>query len=301
MKKVLCIDIGGTFIKTAICNGNKKLNNLKRLKASRDEIEFYNLINNIIREAISFEEISAISFCLPAVIKENKITKCRSYPFLEYSSFFDELNDTFYIPVYIENDGNCAALSEISYGKYNSYKDMIFIIIGTGIGGAIIKDGNIHYGSNYYAGEFGCMYFLINGSYEKLSHLASISSCINKIKIIYPDEDWTGEKLFYQAKLGNIECQKVVDDFFLYLSLAILNMQHIYDPEIFLIGGGISERKDLQINLNKYMDKMIDDLKDFSLLRPKIDIITFNKDANLYGAYIKATKKHQNEIFNFKN
>jgi predicted NBD/HSP70 family sugar kinase len=61
------------------------------------------------------------------------------------------------LDVYIENDAKCAALAELWLGQAKEYKDEIVVVIGSGIGGAIVKGRKIHYGKNLHRGEFGYM------------------------------------------------------------------------------------------------------------------------------------------------
>src|SRR5699024_1216495 len=61
------------------------------------------------------------------------------------------------LTVHIENDANCVALAEIWKGAAKTKKDVAVVVIGTGIGGALVKDGVIHKGGNLHGGEFGYM------------------------------------------------------------------------------------------------------------------------------------------------
>ena len=79
------------------------------------------------------------------------------------------LQDRVHIPIYIMNDAKCAALAEASWGSLSDIRDGIVIVFGTGVGGALIKDGEVHHGSKFSAGEFS--YISVNSDLDNTDNL----------------------------------------------------------------------------------------------------------------------------------
>ena len=188
------------------------------------------------------------------------------------------------LKVSIDNDANCAALAEVFNGSAKNIKDMMFLVCGTGIGGAIVHDGKIHSGKHLHGVEFGYMLMEENdGKFKTFSQVGSTMAMVRKIRKFYDDDSWTGEKIFDAAENGNEICKEAIDRFYLNLAKGIFNLQYIYDPELILLGGAISERKDFIDKINEKLDYLINEVED-AKIRPIIKTCTHKKDANLIGA-----------------
>uniref|UniRef100_UPI00260EAE7D ROK family protein n=1 Tax=Clostridium sp. TaxID=1506 RepID=UPI00260EAE7D len=183
-----------------------------------------------------------------------------------------------------ENDANCAALAEAFNGSGKDIKDIMFVVCGTGIGGAIIHNGEIHNGKNLHGGEFGYMIMEEeNGEFKNFSEVASTMSFVRKVRSYYNDDTWDGIKVFDEAKKGNDICKQVIERFYLNLAKGIFNLQYIYDPDIILLGGAISEREDFINEINKKLDYLLTKIK-IAKVKPSIATCTHKNDANLVGA-----------------
>ena len=211
------------------------------------------------------------------------ITGCSAVPFIHGFSWKELIQKELNLPCAIENDANCAALSEIYFGQAKNVKNMAFFVIGTGVGGAIITDGKISHGANRYAGEFGMMLVEDDlGNIQNFSLLASTSSMVRKMEQ-YTSQSWNGKRIFEEAKNGNRLCQKTIDTFYHNLAMGVYNIQHTIDPEMILFGGGISERDDFVDSLMNAYEAICEKL-DFDSLRPNCKCCTYRQDANLFGA-----------------
>ena len=167
------------------------------------------------------------------------------------------------------------------------FRSVLVIVIGTGIGGSIIKNGLLHKGSNLHGGEFGYMLLTsdVKGSDDVWSRVASTKALVKKVaqKKKVDMNTLSGEKIFMLADSGDEDCRQAIDEFYHLLAIGIYNLQYIYDPEIILIGGGISAREDLTEKINEKLDKILTTI-DLARIKPRINTCKFRQNANLLGA-----------------
>ena len=281
-----CIDIGGTAIKVAVSD---KLGNLKsksKLKVKDNFEELSNDVANWIKDMKKEYEIEGLAISSPGAVDSksgivggDSAVKCIHGPNLK--EIFKEKTG---LNVSIENDANCAALAEVFSGNARGAKDMMFLVCGTGIGGAIVKDGKIHKGKHLYGGEFGCMIMEEeDGKYRNFSECASTMSFVRKVRKHYKDDSYDGERIFKEASEGNEICIDAINTFYKNLAKGIFNLQHIYDPEIILIGGGISSREGFVERINSEIKEIRESI-DMKTIEPKLDICVHKNDSNLIGA-----------------
>lgn len=214
------------------------------------------------------------------------------------------------IRVALENDGKCAALAEVWKGNAKDTKDACVLIIGTGVGGGVIMDRKVHRGNRMLAGEFS---FFISSmrreqleglgrledtvslpdSFEKFSFLESSRSTAASLchraaslkGIKY--EDMNGELIYRLAREGDKDMQELLEDIYFNIAKLCLTLYVAYDPDVILIGGGISAEPAFFEGIRTYVDRMKGMAKIYRGIN--IDICKFRNDSNLIGA-----------IFNFK-
>ena len=293
-----CVDIGGTSIKVAISDEKGNLNLQDNLKVKDDFDFIIDTIVNWIKQVKINYSIEGIAISSPGAVnnKTGIIGGASALSCIHGPNFKEILFNKTNLPVSIENDANCAALAEVFSGKGKNYKDLLFVVCGTGIGGAIVKNGEIHHGKHLLGGEVGYMIMEEeDNKYLNFSQVASTMSFVRKIRKFYNDDSWDGEKIFKEAEKGNEMCINVIDTFYKNLAKGIFNLQHIYDPEIILLGGAISNRKDFISRINH---KLIDIRKnmDIDTLMPNLDTCTHKKDANLIGALANFLYEYENVL-----
>ena len=198
------------------------------------------------------------------------------------------------LSMYIENDANCAAYAELWQGAAKRKKNVLVMVIGTGIGGAIIQNGALHKGANLHGGDFGYMLLTtdVKSSDDVWSRIASTAALVKKVamaKGVSP-ESLTGEEIFKQSEKGDLICEKAVDDWYHLLAIGIYNMQYIYDPEVILVGGGISARPELIDRINQKLDALLAKI-DLAKVKPVVTACHFRQNANLLGAVFGLRKQ----------
>jgi len=156
------------------------------------------------------------------------------------------LEDKYKIPAIVDNDVNAAVIAEMWQGAGRGYKDIVMIAIGTGVGGAVVCNGEVIRGKNWSAGEIGHMILYPNGrqcncgqkgcleQYVSGTAIARTYSEVSKEKKIVG-----AEEVFLLAEKGDKMALEIVNDFVNFLSIAILSLNNLLDPEVFIIGGGV--------------------------------------------------------------
>lgn len=285
----VAFDIGGTSVKHALLNDKGQIiekGNYATPKTNKED--FYKEILEITRSYCLIHEINGVCLSLPGVIDAKKgiVKLIYSIPALQGVNIKNELEELLEVDVSIENDSKCAALAEVWQGNAKDYKDSLFVVIGNRIGGAIVKNKKIHHGSNLYSGEFGMMLLNSqNGKIESWSYLASTINLVKRCEKILGENhsDLKGEDIFDLAEQGNELIKEEVDKFYNNLAIGIYNLQFIYDPEVIIIGGGISKREDLIVNINAALNILY---KKTCAGKNLIQLKSckFTGDANLIGA-----------------
>jgi glucokinase len=189
---IITIDLGGTKILSALLN--KKNEIVGRVKQPTDSTKGADFIVECIVESIktifanhkvSEKDIKAISMGVPGTV--NPISGLlASAPNLGITNFNikGELQKYFNIPVLLENDVNLAALGIKKYEFHDKVNNMLVIFIGTGIGGALLINGNIYRGSNFFAGEIGHMKVSSNGELGTLKNSKSFEMLASRTAIV---------------------------------------------------------------------------------------------------------------------
>jgi predicted NBD/HSP70 family sugar kinase len=288
--KYLVIDIGGTAIKYALMNEKAEILEKGHETTPQDTIEnFTEAIGEIYDKYSS--EIEGMALSMPG-----KIDSTRGYAHTGGALHYNDDKDIASIlhkrcpvPITIENDGKCAALAEAWTGSLSDCSDGIVVVLGTGVGGGIIKDKKLHRGQHLTAGEFS---FIItndtspeNGYPETWAEQAGsrgLLQPVSKAKNILLEE-LDGRKVFQMANDGDEEVLRILDEYCRKLVVQLFNLQYIYDPEKIAIGGGISSQDILMEYILKNVEMLAQSLKN-KIVTPEIVRCRFMNDSNLIGA-----------------
>lgn len=168
------------------------------------------------------------------------------------------------MPVFVDNDANCAARAELHVGVAQGVDHALLITLGTGIGGALIVDGRIDRGAAGMAGEPGHMLVDptgprcvcgLTGCWERyasgagLAHLARQAEAAGKLTAVADDvgdpAELRGEHVTRAARLGDPEAIAVLDTFARWIAIGMANCAALLDPELIIVGGGLVRDWDL--------------------------------------------------------
>lgn len=285
MEQFLAFDIGGTFIKYGIVGENADILDSGKIKTPNNLNELLSLIEDLAKVN---PDIEGIAISAPgAVSDEGVIYGSSAVAYLHGPNIKNLIKDRTGQTVFMENDANCAGYAEVWNGSAKGKKNVLVMVIGTGIGGAVFKDGKIHKGANLHGGEFGYMLLKndIKGNDDVWSRVASTAALVRRVVDVKQMEkdSITGEQIFQLADAGDRDCLDAIDHFYHLLAVGIYNLQYIYDPEVILIGGGISAREDLIDKINEKLDLILDKIS-LAKIKPTIATCKFRQNANLLGA-----------------
>ncbi len=278
MNNYLVIDVGGTDIKFGVVTDEIDLLFSNKLKTPSHGYALLESIKKLVADCINQYSIVAIGISCAGIIDpiSGKVLKtCRNIKDFQGISLKEELEAQFNIPCFIDNDVKTAILAETEIHK-NLYKNIFMMTIGTGIGGAISINGQVIHGSSYTAGEIGLM--KIPGGY--FENLASQTTLIKKCKKVYPSIE-NGEDCFSYFDKGDQQIRKIVIKWYKNISVGISNISWIFNPDIFIIGGGITNRATFIDELLRY-GKAI--LNNDACLNMPIVSAHYKNNAGLIGA-----------------
>lgn len=290
LRKCLCIDVGGTAIKYGLIDSDVDLTDKGEVPTPYDGVEAYlDALERLYRKVE--DKVQGIALSVPGVIdSENGI--CISGGNLRYINNFnlaEELGKRVKVPVTVMNDAKSAAMAEARWGALADCRDGIVIVLGTGIGGALIKDGKVHFGKNFAAGEFSFISLGENmdsqdNTWAGRAGNPRLRTLVANAKGIEDPESITGFDVFRWAGEGDPLVLMALEQFTRGIAHMIINLQVIYDPDRFVIGGGISRQPLLLEYIQKNLDYFY---TQFKWPGEKADVTTckYFNDANLIGAY----------------
>lgn len=297
MNNYLAIDLGGTYLKYGLVAEDASIIANNKIKTPKT---LEQLINTIGEWTLLYKDVVGIAISTSGAVSETGIIYGSSaVTYIHGPNIKELIKARTELPVYIGNDANCAGYAEVWNGSAKGKEDVIVMVIGTGIGGSIIKNGRLHKGANLHGGEIG--YMLLTSDYtnsdDVWSRVASTRALVKRVaKVKQIDADTlTGEEVFDMAASGDKDCIEAVDRFYHLLAIGIYNLQYIYDPEIILIGGGISARKDLIENINKKIDRILGKVN-LAKIKPTIHTCKHRENANLLGAVYGMMIQRQSEL-----
>lgn len=266
--KNIGIDIGGTFIKAAIVEKNGKIVLSSKTPTPQRGSEIPERVVEIIgdltkRANVAMGDINSIGIGAPGVCdsKEGVIINCPNIPGCKNISICEYITKKTGVKSFLDNDANCAALGE--YMTWDSKPEgFIFITLGTGVGGGIIIGGKILRGVNSAAGEVGHIVIVKDGEMCNCGRrgcwerYASVSALVRQSKAAGFTGDVSGRTVFEEKNKGNKRAEEVLDKWLEYVAEGICDMVNIFQPDVIVIGGGISREGDSILNpIKEFVNK----------------------------------------------
>ena len=316
---VIGIDLGKEKFKLALTNFNGET--VERYKGFKI-LNYKNIAEKMVSEIKKFlnkynqekklekNKVKAICVGVPADIDTDsgEIISAPLYGNWKDLNLKKILRSEFNIPVYIENDVNLSTLGEKHYGEGKEFSDVVFVEISNGIGAGIIIDNHLHRGFHGSAGEVG--FTIVNASnlgfkiknkgfLEKFASVESIKKkAIREIKeggktiitdMVENDIEKIEPSLVCEAAIkGDELANNIIEEMVNYLSVGIMNLIIILNPQIIVLGGDVCSLPEVRRLFIEPIVKKIKSSLPFEI--PEIKLSLLNEDAGIIGASFLAVE-----------
>jgi glucokinase len=299
-------DLGGTHLRAAVVDCQGKIHH--RLKQSTPAARFPSeIVQALVVAAHECEHqsrqdgrrISAVSVAVPGTVdfENGVVLTSPNIPCLNGFQLGAVLGTELKWPAIVENDANAAAVGEMWQGAGRGYSHLVCVTLGTGVGGGIILAGELWRGANGSAAEIGHIGVdpfagvqCACGSRGCLEVYASATAIVRMTREAQPhypnsalvSEDVTSERIYQAGLAGDELALEVLRRMGVYLGIGLATLVNLLNPEIIVIGGGVSNAWDL---FEKHMNQQVIE-RAFPLpaQRVKITRAECGDDAGLLGA-----------------
>lgn len=298
------VDIGGTTIKMSLFEMTGHMVDKWEIPTNTQD-HGSSILNDVaaviegrlVQDGIAKEDVEGIGIGVPGpVVQDSVVTECVNLGWGRVD-VAKELGEKTGLKVRVGNDANVAALGEMWQGGGKGYKNVIMITLGTGVGGGIIINGKVINGSNGAGGEIGHVF--VNEAEEEtcgcgkrgcLEQYASATGIVRLAKRALAADDRessirgvqniSAKTVLDAAKQGDALALEVVEQMGQILGTALANAACIVDPEVFVIGGGVSKAGTVitEVIRKYYIERAFNSCRnaDFALAQ-------LGNDAGVYG------------------
>ena len=293
--KVMVFDIGGTEIKYSVMDEQLNRTNAGSVPTPQDtQAHFLDTLYALY--APHRDEVEGIAIAMPGFVNtETGYLSNGGALLYNYGSPVGQLiREKCGCPVSLENDGKAAAIAELRAGALQGCSNAAVFIIGTGVGGGIIANGELVRGRDFTAGE----YSFVNTNADAWDAPDKNMACqcstralldwYRSRKGLPKDAPMNGRVFFEAANAGEPEALEVLQRFCRAVAIQIFNLTVLLDVEKVAIGGGISKQPLLLNGLRKAYDELFASRGDMIYMRglPRTEIVpcAFSSEANQVGA-----------------
>lgn len=298
------IDIGGTTVKCGLFQVSGEVVDKWEIP-TRTENNGANILPDVaasitakIQERkLDKEEIAGVGVGVPGPVNEAGEIPCAVNLHWGYVNLVKELGDLTGLPVKAGNDANVAALGEMWKGGGAGYQNVIMVTLGTGVGGGIIVGGKIVTGSNGAGGEIGHVHVedaiedACNcGNKGCLEQVASATGIVRLAKealaasdkaSILREQEVTAKAVFDAVKAEDELAKEVAERFGKYLGKALAAFAGVVDPQVYVIGGGVSKAGTILLD---YIQKYYKEYAFSACKNAVFALAKLGNDAGIYGA-----------------
>lgn len=301
---VFGVDIGGTTVKIGLFTVDGNLTEKWEITTRVDEGGKYilndiaeSLENKMKERNISKENVAGIGMGVPGPVKEDgTVLRCAN---LGWGIFnvSDELGGIIGLPVKVGNDANMAALGEMWQGGGKGYSNIVMVTLGTGVGGGIILNGKMLSGVNGAGGEIG--HIQVNDTETEvcgcgrkgcLEQYTSATGIVRMANIALNNTDRpsslrtvqyvSAKEVFDAAKNGDDLAIELVENHGKCLGKALAMIACVVDPEVFVIGGGVSRAGSI---ITDTTAKYFQEYCFHACKKTQFTLATLGNDAGIYG------------------
>ncbi|WP_260258399.1 ROK family protein [Vibrio intestinalis] len=288
---VIGLDFGGSAVKGAVLNQfGERLERFSlpsRVNTLELWFESFDQYVQSLSERYPIRGI-AISACGAVDVERGIVHGATLLPYIHGVELKQAFVERYDLPVEIENDACCAALAESELGDFAQSELFCLVVIGSGVGGAIVSQGEIQKGHHLYGGEFGYSILHFSDGQPKVwSELGSTRALVMQAAkaLQMPRSELNGLKVFQMYDEQHPVVVQVVEQWLEYLAQGLFNVQYTVDPECLILGGAISQRADLIALLQRKFEQLSEKMP-YCHIWPNVVASKFGNDANLIGALV---------------
>ncbi len=243
------IDLGGTKIEIAAINGTpEKILYRERIDTERDK-GYDHILKQIRKLYLDCKKALNSDFklgvAIPGSINSDGKVQNANLSHLNGKPLQQDLAKLLETEIFCSNDANCFILSEARFGAARGYNNALGLIMGTGFGAGIILDGKLVVGANGLAGELGHFPIELYGDQcwcgnHGCTELFLSGTGLEKLYFAHNQSKLSSQKIYQAYQDGAGGAVYVVNQFLDYYARAIANFYAALDPEVIVIGGGLS-------------------------------------------------------------
>lgn len=279
------IDLGGTKTEGILLDDS--LNVIQRTRVSTPQNNYQEIINQIISLVNDLSKNITnftVGICTPgAISKKTGMLKNSNTQCLIGKPLKEDLEKNLDKKVSMENDANCFAISEATMGSAKNHPFVFGVIMGTGVGGGIVIDGKIHQGRTNIAGEWGHHTLHQNGNKCYCGKNGCVETYISGPGLEKRWEELSGKKELLPEIVKNLDSPQFgqwKEEFLDNFGTALANVIDILDPDVIVLGGGLSNIEFLYSDgIQNVYDKVFSDLVDTPILKNSL-----GDSAGVFGA-----------------
>lgn len=306
MKCIFGIDIGGTNIKFGKFVDGKLVKNFQVKTNSNPNNPIYPIVEQIvdiiIKNLDENDKLEGVGIGVPGPVVNGVVKGAQNiyWEEVDFQKYLEEEFDKKNISDFklvILNDANAATLGEWSFGKGSKVPNMVFVTLGTGVGGGIIVNGKLLEGVTGSAGEIGHIKLFpfdgrqcscgLKGCLEQYASATGITKTAygmikNGETILKDKKHLNAKEIFDAAKAGDAIALEIVDKTAYYLAIGLASVANTLNPSKIILGGGVSKAGEILLDsVNKYFKE----LAFYSITETEIELATLFNDAGIYGCY----------------
>ena len=303
-KYIFGADVGGTNIKLGMFDCDATLLDKCEFKTPTENASveivkaiYENILSLLNKHGENKDSIIGVGIGFPSSVEyDGYISDTTNLDLVDCNPGRD-LSKLLGAPVFSENDANVAALGEFARGAGQGFQNVVMITLGTGLGGGIIWDGKLLRSPRCGIGEIGHIRIETNekeccgcgkrGCLEQYASATGIVKMARELlsetdeKSVLRDTELTAKAVFDAAKDGDALAKKVLERFGYYLGTGLADAATILDPDVFIIGGGVSKAGEIIIDLitPAFLSNSTPVSKNV-----KFKMASLGNDAGIYGA-----------------
>jgi glucokinase len=307
------VDVGGTKIAAAVVTPEGEVLNEVRYPSSGPKERLLSSMARSVNEVRDGFEVGGVCLAVPGTVStvENKIIDAPNLHAIEGIPLKDELEERTGLTTTVENDANAAAWGEFRFGAGSEVSHLIFITLGTGVGGGVISHGVLLRGAQGAGGELGHITIQATGprcgcgNHGCLEALASGTAIARRAREVASEEPDSalgqlaveravlGEDVAGLARQGDEAAISVLRETGVWLGIGLAGFVNVFNPEVIAIGGGAARAGDLILDAARHEVRL-------RAMSPSRDLVkikeaTLGADSGVLGAAALARNSSSGE------